>query len=205
MTALGASIAVPEAVEAMSRILPEFVEINDLHRKASAAIARPDEGKPATSRPRPRPESRCSVAGCMTGADLARIERLPDAAGMKDEVVIMTGTWSATARRSSRRSGSPEPRSCRSGSRRWRAATSSKGRSPTRPLPRSTSCRTTRCSTGKSRSGILPHLQREKRAGDRRCRVRVRPERFLADGAAIAIYSAHKISWRPDRRDRRGP
>ena len=39
MTSLGASIVVPEAVEAVSRILPEFVEISDLHRKASAVIA----------------------------------------------------------------------------------------------------------------------------------------------------------------------
>ncbi|HLK25054.1 MAG TPA: hypothetical protein VKT30_10375, partial [Caulobacteraceae bacterium] len=40
MTALGASIVVPEAVEAVSAILGEFVEIDDLQRKASAAIAR---------------------------------------------------------------------------------------------------------------------------------------------------------------------
>ena len=39
MTSLGASIVVPEAVETVSRILTEFVEINDLHRKASAVIA----------------------------------------------------------------------------------------------------------------------------------------------------------------------
>ena len=39
MTSLGASIVVPEAVETVSRILTEFVEIGDLHRKASAVIA----------------------------------------------------------------------------------------------------------------------------------------------------------------------
>lgn len=33
MTSLGASIVVPEAVEAMAAILPQFVEINDLQRK----------------------------------------------------------------------------------------------------------------------------------------------------------------------------
>ena len=36
MTSLGASIVVPEAVETVESILTEFVEINDLHRKASA-------------------------------------------------------------------------------------------------------------------------------------------------------------------------
>ena len=40
MTSLGASIVVPEAVQAMADILPQFVEINDLQRKASAIIAR---------------------------------------------------------------------------------------------------------------------------------------------------------------------
>src|SRR5258708_4901720 len=39
MTALGASIAVPEAIRAAAEILPEWVEINDLHRKASKVIA----------------------------------------------------------------------------------------------------------------------------------------------------------------------
>jgi len=34
MTALGASTVVPEAVKAVADILPEFVEINDLQRKA---------------------------------------------------------------------------------------------------------------------------------------------------------------------------
>ena len=58
MTSLGASIVVPEAVETVSRILTEFVEIGDLHRKASAVIARPAAPRPARSRPRPRPASR---------------------------------------------------------------------------------------------------------------------------------------------------
>ena len=40
MTALGASIVVPEAVAAVTAMLTQFVEINDLHRRASATIAR---------------------------------------------------------------------------------------------------------------------------------------------------------------------
>src|SRR4051812_50155554 len=39
MTSLGASIVAPEAVDAVRRILSEFVEIGELHRKASAVIA----------------------------------------------------------------------------------------------------------------------------------------------------------------------
>jgi D-glucosaminate-6-phosphate ammonia-lyase len=41
MTALGASIIVPEAIAAMTAIAPQFVEMDDLYRKASRTIARP--------------------------------------------------------------------------------------------------------------------------------------------------------------------
>lgn len=48
MTSLGASIVVPEAIAAMTAILPQFVEINDLQRKASAVIARLTGGRQAS-------------------------------------------------------------------------------------------------------------------------------------------------------------
>ncbi len=91
MTFLGASIVVPEAVAAATAILPEFVEINDLHRKASAAIAR------ATGAQAGFVTASCSagitlaIAAAMTGGDLARIEQLPDTTGMKHEVPLQTG------------------------------------------------------------------------------------------------------------------
>ncbi|MBF9231948.1 aminotransferase class V-fold PLP-dependent enzyme [Microvirga alba] len=91
MTSLGASIVVPEAVAAISAILPQFVEINDLQKKSSRVIARlcgTEAGFVTAS---------CSagitlaVAGAMTGSNLAAIERLPDTTGLKNEVLIMTG------------------------------------------------------------------------------------------------------------------
>jgi D-glucosaminate-6-phosphate ammonia-lyase len=91
MTALGASIVVPEAIEAVSRILPEFVEINDLQRKVSAVIARLTGAEAGYVTASASAGITLSIAGTMTGADLARIERLPDASGMKDEVLVMTG------------------------------------------------------------------------------------------------------------------
>ena len=39
MTSLGASIAVPEAVEAVAAILPRFVQMGELHARASRAVA----------------------------------------------------------------------------------------------------------------------------------------------------------------------
>ena len=91
MTALGASSVVPEAVRAVAEILPEFVEINDLQRKGSEAIARLTGAEAGFVTACASAGITLSVAGCMTGADLGRIEQLPDTRGMKDEVVIQLG------------------------------------------------------------------------------------------------------------------
>jgi D-glucosaminate-6-phosphate ammonia-lyase len=91
MTALGASIVVPEAVRAVAEILPEFVEIADLQRKASAVIARLTGTEAGFVTASASAGITIGVAGCMTGADLGRVEQLPDATGMKDEVVIQAG------------------------------------------------------------------------------------------------------------------
>lgn len=91
MTALGASIVVPEAVQAVAGILPQFVEINDLQRRASRAIAASCGAEAGFVTASAAAGITLAVAGCMTGADLAKIERLPDAAGMKDEVAVQLG------------------------------------------------------------------------------------------------------------------
>jgi L-seryl-tRNA(Ser) seleniumtransferase len=91
MTALGASIAVPDAVAAVTAVLPEFVEINDLHRMASRAIARVSGAEAGFVTASCSAGVTLMVAACMTGADLARIEQLPNPAGMKHRVPIMLG------------------------------------------------------------------------------------------------------------------
>ncbi len=91
MTALGASTVVPEAVKAVAEILPEFVEINDLQRKASAVIARLTGGEAGCVTASASAGIAVGVAAAMSGSDLARIEQLPDATGMKHEVVIQSG------------------------------------------------------------------------------------------------------------------
>jgi L-seryl-tRNA(Ser) seleniumtransferase len=91
MTALGASIATPEVVEAVGAILSEFVEIDDLQRKASAVIARLCRAEAGFVTASCSAGITLGVAGAMTGADLAAIERLPDAGGLKNEVVILAG------------------------------------------------------------------------------------------------------------------
>jgi L-seryl-tRNA(Ser) seleniumtransferase len=91
MTSLGASIVVPEAVEAVSAILREFVEIDDLQRKASAAIARLCQAEAGFVTASCSAGITLGVAGAMTGADLAAIERLPDTTGLKNEVAVLAG------------------------------------------------------------------------------------------------------------------
>ena len=91
MTSLGASIVVPGAVQMVDSILTEFVEINELHRRASATIAAATGAEAGCITASCSAGITIGVAGCMTGADLARIEHLPDTTGMKNEVLIQVG------------------------------------------------------------------------------------------------------------------
>jgi len=92
MTTLGASIIVPEAIEAMAEIAPQFVEVDDLQRKASAIIARLTGGEAGFVTASAAGGIVMSIAGAMTGSRLLAIERLPDdTAGLKNEVLVQLG------------------------------------------------------------------------------------------------------------------
>ena len=91
MTSLGASIIVPEAIEAMAAIAPQFVEIDDLQRKASAVIAKACGTEAGFVTASCSSGISVAVAGCMTGDRLLAIENLPDATGLKTEVPIQLG------------------------------------------------------------------------------------------------------------------
>ncbi|HEV2363751.1 MAG TPA: aminotransferase class V-fold PLP-dependent enzyme [Caulobacteraceae bacterium] len=91
MTALGASIVVPEAVAAIDAILGQFVLIDELQRQASAVIGRLCGAEAGFVTASCSSGITLGVAGAMTGGDLAAVERLPDATGLKNEVVILAG------------------------------------------------------------------------------------------------------------------
>ncbi|MCB8819678.1 aminotransferase class V-fold PLP-dependent enzyme [Microvirga rosea] len=91
MTSLGASIVVPEAVAAVAGILPQFVEIDHLQKKASQVIARLCNTEAGFVTASCSAAITLAVAGAMTGPDLAAVERLPDTTGLKNEVLIQTG------------------------------------------------------------------------------------------------------------------
>ncbi|MGO4114871.1 aminotransferase class V-fold PLP-dependent enzyme [Rhizobium ruizarguesonis] len=91
MTSLGASIVVPEAISAMASMLPHFVEINDLQRKASAVIARLTGGEAGFVTASCSAGISLAVAGAITGNNLLAIERLPDVVSEKNEVLVQMG------------------------------------------------------------------------------------------------------------------
>jgi L-seryl-tRNA(Ser) seleniumtransferase len=92
MTSLGASIVVPEAVRAVADFLPHFVEMPDLQRKASAAIAQATGAEAGVVTASASAGVSQAVAALMTGGDMAAAERLPDVSGLaRDEVVLQLG------------------------------------------------------------------------------------------------------------------
>jgi D-glucosaminate-6-phosphate ammonia-lyase len=91
MTSLGASIAPPEVVEAVAAILPQFVEIDDVQKLASRTIARLCGTEAGFVTASCSAAITLAVAGAMTGPDLGAVERLPDTAGLKNEVLIQLG------------------------------------------------------------------------------------------------------------------
>lgn len=91
MTSLGASIVAEPAIEAMRRILPQFVEMADLQRHASGIIARLTGAEAGFVTASCASGISLAVAGCLTGDDLSAIERLPEIRGERNEVVIQAG------------------------------------------------------------------------------------------------------------------
>lgn len=91
MTSLGASIVVPEAVDAISRVLTQFVEMGDLHRRASTAIAELTGAETGFVTASCSAAISLAVAAAITGDNLWAIEQLPDTGSLKNEVLIQAG------------------------------------------------------------------------------------------------------------------
>jgi L-seryl-tRNA(Ser) seleniumtransferase len=91
MTSLGASRAGPDVIAAVSDILGRFIAIDELQAQASAVIARATGAEAGYITSSSASGMTLAIAAAMTGPDLARIERLPDSEGLKNEVVIQAG------------------------------------------------------------------------------------------------------------------
>lgn len=90
-TVYGASPVHPEIIEAVAGILPHSVDMAELQQVASHAIAEATGAEAGFVTGCTSASIVISVAACMTGLDLAAIERLPDTRGLKDEIVIQKG------------------------------------------------------------------------------------------------------------------
>jgi len=91
MTSLGASRVVPEAIEAGAAIQTEFVRVDELQARASRVIARLTGAEAGFVAACSAAGMSLGVAACVTGTNLARIERLPDIEGLSDEVLVQAG------------------------------------------------------------------------------------------------------------------
>lgn len=91
MTGLGASIVLPEVIDAMASILPRFVEVDQLQRRASSAIANSCGSEAGFITASASAGITLAISGAMTGADLASIERLPNSTGLKSDVAVQVG------------------------------------------------------------------------------------------------------------------
>jgi L-seryl-tRNA(Ser) seleniumtransferase len=90
-TTKGASPVCPEVIAAVSELVPHSVEMAELQSVASATIARALGAEAGFVTNCAAAGITIAVAACMTGRHLARVEQLPDTAGMNSDVVIQRG------------------------------------------------------------------------------------------------------------------
>ena len=87
-TRYGGSLMRPETIAAMREASQAFVNIDELNEAAGAAIARMLGAEAAFVTGGAAAGLVLQAAACMTGDDLAKVARLPDTAGMKNEFII---------------------------------------------------------------------------------------------------------------------
>lgn len=91
MTGLGASIVGQNAIQSVAGILGQFVEIDDLQRRASKTISELTGAEAGFITASCSAGITLSIAALMTGNDLGAIERLPDHANAKCNVIMQMG------------------------------------------------------------------------------------------------------------------
>jgi D-glucosaminate-6-phosphate ammonia-lyase len=87
-TRYGGSLMRPETIEAMREASQAFVNIDELNEAAGAAIAHRLGAEAALVTGGAAAGLVLQAAACMTGDDAAKVARLPDTRGMKNEFII---------------------------------------------------------------------------------------------------------------------
>jgi D-glucosaminate-6-phosphate ammonia-lyase len=87
-TRLGGSIMAPEVIDAMREAAASYIVLPELQEKASEIIARVTGAEAGMVTGGAAAGLLLGTAACIAGDDPARIERLPDSSGMKNQAVI---------------------------------------------------------------------------------------------------------------------
>lgn len=87
-TRLGGSLMPPEVVQAMQEAAGQFVCMEELQHAAGQAIAQMTGAEAAYVTSGAQAALVLSIAACLTGLDAAKMDQLPNSAGMKNEVIM---------------------------------------------------------------------------------------------------------------------
>jgi L-seryl-tRNA(Ser) seleniumtransferase len=87
-TIVGANVAPPEVIAAAAEALAVNCEIDELQRAACRAIAHATGAEAGCVTSSASSGIAIATAACMTGPDLSKISRLPDAEGLANEVLL---------------------------------------------------------------------------------------------------------------------
>lgn len=87
----GASRSAPQVVDAMAELMGAWVDVADLQRAASDAIARATGSEAGFITNCSAAGIAVAVAASMAGADRVRAEQLPDTTGLKKKVILQKG------------------------------------------------------------------------------------------------------------------
>jgi L-seryl-tRNA(Ser) seleniumtransferase len=197
MTSLGASSVSAPVIDTVARMLPQFVEIDDLQRKASTVISEACGSEAGYVTASCSAAITLAIAATMTGDDHGLIERLPDTSslpGQRNEVVIQTGhlvNYGAPVDQAIRLSGA---RVVAVG-----AATEAHGYQLNTAITERTAAALYVVSHHTVQFGMIPleEFIAIARAKDVPVIVDAASEydlkRFIAAGADLALYSAHKF------------
>jgi L-seryl-tRNA(Ser) seleniumtransferase len=96
-SAIGSSWIDERVLQAMNEVSATFVDMHELYRQADARIAALCQVPDAHITPGAGAAITLAVAGCMAGGSFAKWQKLPDTAGMKNEVVFARGHYQAYA------------------------------------------------------------------------------------------------------------
>ena len=81
----------PAVIEAMAQAAQSFVDVDDLNARAGETIARLTGAEAGLVTAGSAAGMLLEAAACMAGTDPAKVNRLPDTKGMKNEIIIHRG------------------------------------------------------------------------------------------------------------------